>query len=182
MIQFPHCDPRIVHAPGECQYCDESGLQAVREAWGMAFTGHQEAGKIPCPGETARGMESLNKWGGNRARPTVGSVAEHVKSYLRADAAVQLMGLLKDLSEELFAAGWLFDWEYTAWDDTHDKPRDPNHRLDPAVRARLLELSELAEGWVAMLDPALIGPQFIPMEQWLTHLQAREQASVRAHK
>lgn len=39
--QFPHCDARILHAPGECEYCDlHPEWQELRKMWGIAFTGH----------------------------------------------------------------------------------------------------------------------------------------------
>lgn len=38
---FPHCDQRVLHAPGECEFCDACPeWQALRKAWGIAFTGH----------------------------------------------------------------------------------------------------------------------------------------------
>lgn len=47
-IGFPHCDQRILHAPGECEYCnDHPDWQALREAWGIAFTGHPPRGDLP---------------------------------------------------------------------------------------------------------------------------------------
>lgn len=42
--RFPHCDQRILHAPGECEYCDANPQwQELRKAWGIAFTGHTPA-------------------------------------------------------------------------------------------------------------------------------------------
>lgn len=36
--QFPHCDQKVLHAPGECQYCDERPeWQELREAWALLF-------------------------------------------------------------------------------------------------------------------------------------------------
>lgn len=68
--QFPHCDQRILHAPGECQYCDaHSEWQALRVAWGIAFTGWLPDGvELPCPADKTRG-DTHQKWGGNIARP-----------------------------------------------------------------------------------------------------------------
>lgn len=48
IAQFPHCDQRILHAPSECEYCDgHPEWQALREAWGIAFTGHQPRAGLP---------------------------------------------------------------------------------------------------------------------------------------
>jgi hypothetical protein len=68
--QFPHCDQRILHAPGECEYCDEhSDWQALRQAWQIAFTGYvPENTELPCPADHARG-DKHKLWGGNIARP-----------------------------------------------------------------------------------------------------------------
>lgn len=72
--QFPHCDPRVLHAPKECEFCDgHPEWQALREAWGIAFTGHtgekteDEHGNtlLPCPAELNRSFETINKWPGN---------------------------------------------------------------------------------------------------------------------
>ena len=68
--QFPHCDQRVLHAPGECKYCDKHGeWQALRIAWGIAFTGYEPEGKeLPDPATNARGLRSINSWGGNVAK------------------------------------------------------------------------------------------------------------------
>lgn len=72
--QFPHCDQRILHKPGECEYCDKHPeWQELRKVWGIAFTGHSgettetEYGSkmLPCPAEFNRGMKSINSWYGN---------------------------------------------------------------------------------------------------------------------
>lgn len=72
--QFPHCDQRILHAPGECKYCDSHPLwQELRAAWGIAFTGHSAPlGTLPCPADYDRPPGSTGdhrRWAGNRARP-----------------------------------------------------------------------------------------------------------------
>src|SRR5579863_1890110 len=76
-IQFPHCDQRILHAPGECEFCDErADWQELRQAWGIVFTGYEPEGtELPCPADHARG-ENVNKWYGNVARPRGTVVAE----------------------------------------------------------------------------------------------------------
>lgn len=66
--EFPHCDQRILHAPGECEFCDiHSDWQALRWAWGIAFTGWEPEGtELPCPADHARG-DGHKLWPGNRA-------------------------------------------------------------------------------------------------------------------
>lgn len=73
--QFPHCDPRILHAPDECQFCDKHPeWQALRQAWGIAFTGYEPEGKeLPCPADYARG-DNHTKWYGNVANRTASQV------------------------------------------------------------------------------------------------------------
>ena len=64
---FPHCDQRILHAPGECEVCDLHPIwQDLRIAWGVAFTGYTPEGtELPCPADYARG-DNHTKWGGNK--------------------------------------------------------------------------------------------------------------------
>lgn len=70
LSQFPHCDPRILHGPFECAYCDKHpDWQALRIAWGIAFTGWEPEDKeLPCPCDYARG-DTHTQWYGNVARP-----------------------------------------------------------------------------------------------------------------
>jgi hypothetical protein len=65
---FPHCDQRILHGPGECRYCDANKeWQALRLAWGIAFTGWEpEYKELPCPADYARG-DAHKLWPENRA-------------------------------------------------------------------------------------------------------------------
>lgn len=72
--QQPHCDPRMLHAPGECQTCDHfPDWQQLRTFWGIAFTGHeaqrnQWTVELPCPFDLNRpGQAGL--WGGNDRIP-----------------------------------------------------------------------------------------------------------------
>jgi hypothetical protein len=79
--QFPHCDPRILHAPEDnCEFCNmHPEWQELRQMWGIAFTGHSydkqgnplpdgNGGVIlPCPAQYNRGMTSVNGWHGNVA-------------------------------------------------------------------------------------------------------------------
>jgi hypothetical protein len=69
---FPHCDQRVLHDRGVCEYCDRHPeWQALREAWGIAFTGHEPAdGQLPCPADFNRPPGAGNdhrRWAGNVA-------------------------------------------------------------------------------------------------------------------
>jgi hypothetical protein len=66
---FPHCDPRVLHAPGECNYCDKHGeWQALRIAWGVTFTGYEpDIGEVPDPATLNRPVKTIEKWPGNRS-------------------------------------------------------------------------------------------------------------------
>lgn len=66
---FPHCDPRVLHAPGECYYCDQlPDVQRAREGWGINFTGHADPEKLTCPAELQRDKKKINRWYGNIAK------------------------------------------------------------------------------------------------------------------
>lgn len=68
-LQAPHCDGRILHAPGECVYCDKhSDWQQLRELWGINFTGKTDPEKLQCPAEFRRSIDIINKWYGNIPR------------------------------------------------------------------------------------------------------------------
>lgn len=55
IVQFPHCDSRVLHAPGECEFCDRHpDWQELRKSWGIAFTGHQPQGVLPQCGRPMR--------------------------------------------------------------------------------------------------------------------------------
>jgi hypothetical protein len=68
---FPHCDPRILHAPSECNFCDmHPAWQFLRLTWGIAFTGYTpDAKELPCPADNARG-DSHKAWPGNQSTTT----------------------------------------------------------------------------------------------------------------
>lgn len=66
---LPHCDAKVLHAPGECKYCDEHPeWQDLRELWGINFTGEHKEGKISCPSELERPFNVINEWPGNQAK------------------------------------------------------------------------------------------------------------------
>lgn len=73
----PHCDSRILHAPGECWCCDMyPDWQALREKWGIAFTGQLPltgvaGNQLPCPADFNRPPDSKSdhrRWVPNRAQ------------------------------------------------------------------------------------------------------------------
>jgi hypothetical protein len=47
----PHMDNvQILHAPGECEHCDEHPYeQGLRAYWDINWTGHNDPSKSPCP-------------------------------------------------------------------------------------------------------------------------------------
>lgn len=69
---FPHCDPRVLHAPGECCVCDHyPHYQELRKMWGINFTGglvfaRNHTKFLPCPSDFNRGLAGAHVWGGNR--------------------------------------------------------------------------------------------------------------------
>lgn len=70
-VSMPHCDSRILHAPGECQYCDKyPDDQALRIRLRIAFTGHSpREDERACPADVARTPDHYNAWPGNRPAP-----------------------------------------------------------------------------------------------------------------
>jgi len=75
-VALPHCDQQVLHAPGECKYCDEYPTwQALRVVWGIAFTGHvpdindRDNRVVPCPSDMRRGLGGAHGWPGNRPVP-----------------------------------------------------------------------------------------------------------------
>ena len=65
-MTYPHCDDAVLHAPGECVYCDRyPEAQARREANGINFTGQHDPSREPCPAEARRGLGAINRWSGN---------------------------------------------------------------------------------------------------------------------
>jgi hypothetical protein len=65
--EAPHCDQSVLHAPGECAYCDRyPKRQQGRIDAKIAFTG----GPVPefgsqDPATLARPLEKINLWHGN---------------------------------------------------------------------------------------------------------------------
>jgi len=67
----PHCDSTILHAPGECTYCDgHPDWQHLRVLWRVNFTGHHDVSKAPCPSTYSRPEEVRDAWDRNRPVPS----------------------------------------------------------------------------------------------------------------
>ena len=63
---MPHCDPRVLHKPGECGICDHyPELQDARRKMMISFTGYSEEDFGPCPADFIR-KETHSLWPGNR--------------------------------------------------------------------------------------------------------------------
>ncbi len=62
---YPHCDPRIIHSRGVCNFCDkEPLLQGIRQGLSLKFTDQLEAGEPLLPWED-RSRESAEEYLGN---------------------------------------------------------------------------------------------------------------------
>lgn len=83
MRTYPHCDSRVLHAPGECEYCDRyaADLQAQRIDQRINFTGYTDPDLLPDPATQARPMETINRWGGNVAVPEGAETARDWAGY-----------------------------------------------------------------------------------------------------
>lgn len=93
-LTFAHCDSRVLHGPTQnCKFCnDYPERQALREAWGIAFTGQPDVtetyynhatGKdeqrplIPCPSERDRSADDIHRWHGNRPQAAHDDYSTH---------------------------------------------------------------------------------------------------------
>jgi hypothetical protein len=68
IAQAPHCDQRILHSRGVCEYCDRyPDRQAIRLANRILCTNEDpQDGWRACPAIEVRGKESCEYWPGNR--------------------------------------------------------------------------------------------------------------------
>lgn len=85
--KYPHCDARVLHAPGECEFCDgyASELQQGRVDQGINFTGHSDPDKKPCPADAARGIGGAHTWGGNAPQPIICNNCGHTQTAHQKD-------------------------------------------------------------------------------------------------
>lgn len=80
-----HCDQRVLHSPGECEYCDAyPEAQRYRSENNIAFTGHMALGIKPCPADAARPKGSPSdhrRWGGNKPTSAQGDPSWPVETF-----------------------------------------------------------------------------------------------------
>lgn len=70
-LPMAHCDSLILHAPGECEFCDHyPQAQRLRDWWHINFTNHHDPDRLPCPSTLRRSDATRDLWGGNRAVST----------------------------------------------------------------------------------------------------------------
>lgn len=78
-----HCDSRILHQPGFCEYCDKyPEAQQRRIDLDVNFTGGRNEALLPCPAEQARNIRDMYAWAGNH--PKGKNVPEEYKDVLIA--------------------------------------------------------------------------------------------------
>lgn len=67
----PHCDSRVLHGPGTCEYCDlYPDRQKARAEMSICFTGETpDDWRGPCPSDYHRGTGGAHTWGGNYPKP-----------------------------------------------------------------------------------------------------------------
>ena len=102
---IPHCDSNVLHAPGQCEYCDERpDLQEFRLLHGINFTGQFDPSKLLCPAEAKRDLHIIERWGGNIAkRRETQRFGDHLfipAAYQQAKDEVEQKALLAHLVEE----------------------------------------------------------------------------------
>lgn len=67
LAPFPHCDERVLHRPGACEYCDRyPERQQARIRNRVNFTGEDREEFSPCPSTFDRPLEVIYTWPGNR--------------------------------------------------------------------------------------------------------------------
>ena len=99
------------------------------------------------------------------------------------DLARELYEGMTNISEEVYAAGWLYDWEHPLWDHALNRPFEGmqtsigiNRDVSVAQINHVMELSMKCQGWIAWIEPH--GPTWIPIDDWLWHLEDIEKHSL----
>ena len=91
------------------------------------------------------------------------------------DVARELNEAMSELSEVVWAAGWLDGWEYQLW---HFAMNHPSEAMAQQVGsgdeasaeeiAHVMDLSMQCQGWITYDDKD--GPTWIPIDDWYWHL------------
>ena len=99
------------------------------------------------------------------------------------DLARELYEGMTNISEEVYAAGWLYDWEHPLWDHALNRPFEGmqttigiNRDVSVAQINHVMELSMKCQGWIIFDDDR--GPLWIPIDDWLWHLEDIEKHSL----
>lgn len=107
MATMPHCDSAVLHAPGECEYCDAyPEFQKARKMWGIAFTGQPPTDEQPllCPSEVRRDLDTINRWPGNRPASSPDTHTTSTASTFFIDTAIsadRLKNLVRETVEDI---------------------------------------------------------------------------------
>lgn len=120
-----HCDAKVLHSPGLCEYCDEyPQAQAKRKELGVRFTDEVgikyndptfEDGRLPCPAVEARPSININAWGGNV--PKGPNVPSEYKENLKK---------IESLSSQVF----YYDWTEEELEDAiHNETETPQDNI-----------------------------------------------------
>ncbi|OGB31843.1 MAG: hypothetical protein A3F78_03915 [Burkholderiales bacterium RIFCSPLOWO2_12_FULL_61_40] len=86
------------------------------------------------------------------------------------DAQLDLYDRMSEISEDCFCASWIYDNEYNIWDAIVNGDASSSYQsMSPRLLARCQLLSLEIGGWIYWTD----SPQFAPMAQWLTMVDAK---------
>jgi hypothetical protein len=87
-------------------------------------------------------------------------------------AAVELLNLMNDISEDHYAAGWMVGLEYNLWSLAFENPEGNLgfSELSLRNRGRLIELTHRCQGWWIWSDDHG-GRKFLSYNDWLSMYQ-----------
>jgi hypothetical protein len=98
---------------------------------------------------------------------------ESLKAAKDVNAAHLLVGLMRDISEDTWCAGWLMGLEHILWDAMHSDSKE-NREFDAKDLARLRKFHEQAGGWWVWRKD--VGEVFLSTEAWLASKEERRKA------
>lgn len=84
------------------------------------------------------------------------------------EAAILLLSLMSEISEDHYCAGWLINLEFILWETIFESPNKyfGDSPISIANIAKLLELTYRCQGWWTWSDDQK-GETFLPYEEWL---------------